>query len=254
MSGAPRFLSAVPGRLGGLAWLAGLAWSVLIVLAVPGTIVASEDVSNARAAAPSDPYAAWMQGRPAEAVPALYARARDSRDWSAWYDCGLAATAAGDAGHAVAWLLAAHRFAPAQAEPLQALRTAGAAMPATWCEHLGPAGWPGRGWSGVALLGASGLLGGWWLTSRARRRWMLNLGGLAALVSAPGAAAAWHDARAPFMAITQDTALVDSTGAAVTPVRAGMLVRREPQPPWNGRALVVLEDGRRGYVPLSDTF
>jgi hypothetical protein len=57
---------------------------------------------------------------------------------AAWYDLGLAQHAAGDQGAAVASLLHAHRRAPLDARPRDALRQIGCPLPATWADHLGP--------------------------------------------------------------------------------------------------------------------
>jgi hypothetical protein len=220
---------------------------VLLLVAFAGTIVAADD-----------PYASWMQGRPQESLPALRARAEAGGAWSAWYDCGLAAAAAGDRGTATACLLEARRRAPARPEPLAALRELGAPLPPTWCEHLGRLAWLGAGWAGVTLALAAGLVLGWWAT-RARRSasgahggaWPL-VGGIAIVAVLPGAIAVWHDAHEPLVAALRDTALLDSTGAATGDVAAGTVAWQAADQPWNGRVLVRLADGRKGWVSAED--
>jgi hypothetical protein len=202
--------------------------------------------------AADDPYAPWMQGRPLEAVALLHARAADAgSDWTAWYDCALAAEAGGERGRGAAWLLEAHRLAPERREPLRALRDAGAPLGATWCERIGPLAWLGSGWRGVAVLGLSGLSLGWWLGRRGGTATAFA-GFVFLAIGAPGAVAAWRDAHEPLLAVVHETSLLDSTGAAIGDVPAGAIGWRAPQPPWSGRVLVTLPDGRRGYVSLAD--
>jgi hypothetical protein len=202
-------------------------------------------------AAADDPYAPWMQGRPLEAIALLHARAAGGRDWAAWYDCALAAEAGGERGRAAAWLLEAHRLAPDRTEPLRALREGGAPLPTTWCERIGPLAWIGAGWRGVAVLGLSGLSLGWWLGRRGGTG--TAFAGFALLaIGAPGAVAAWRDAHEPLLAVVRETALLDSTGGAIGELPPGAIGWRGPQPPWVGRVLVTLPDGKQGYVSLAD--
>jgi hypothetical protein len=203
--------------------------------------------------AEDDPYAAWSQGRPRDAAPLLHRAALASREWGAWYDCALAASAAGDAGAAAAWMLEAHRLAPARPEPLRALRANGAAIPPTWNERLGPIAWLGAGWQGLAASLVVGLACGWWLASRRHRPALVVLAGALLGAMLPGAFASWADANAAWVAAVRDTHLVDSTGTPGRALAAGTVVMREPQRPWNDRVLVRLEDGQRGYMILADT-
>jgi hypothetical protein len=205
------------------------------------------------ATAADDPYAPWMQGRPQDAIAGLLASARASGAWSAWYDCALAAQATGDPGKAHAWLLEAHRQAPARPEPLAALRADGGAVPPTWIERLGPIAAPGCGWTGVALLAGAGALLGWWCCSRRRRGGVIASGLVLLAAAAPGAIASWIDAREPLLAVVRDTHLVDSTGATTVAVASGTVVVGERQPPWNGRVLVRTPEGARGYLSLAET-
>ncbi|MBA2480253.1 MAG: hypothetical protein H0V44_06300 [Planctomycetes bacterium] len=204
-------------------------------------------------AAEEDAYAPWMQGRPHDAIAGLQRAARSGGGWGAWFDCALAARAAGDNGRAQACLLEAHRLAPARAEPLAALRLGGATIAPTWCERAGPIAWAGSGWPGVAMLAIAGACLGWWCCSRRRRNAIATLGAILVTACAPGAIAVWLDAHAPLIAVVRDTHLVDSTGAATSPVEAGTVLTREGQRVWNGRVLVQAPDGARGFVSLADT-
>jgi hypothetical protein len=235
--------------------VAALTCAAFASVPAPAAETESAGAAPAPAAGAGDPYAAWMQGRPQEAIPALLGQAEADQRWTSWYDCGLAAAAAGDP-RAAAWLLTAHHRAPARGEPLVALRAldegAGAALPVQWCERLGPAAALGAGWPEVALLGLLGLGLGWALAAPRRRR-PGALAALAALVLvAPGLSAAWHDRRDGLVAALRDTSLVDSTGAPVAPIAGGTLLRRAPIPPWSGRVLVTAADGQRGWLPLVD--
>jgi hypothetical protein len=202
-------------------------------------------------AAVEDPYTPWMQGRPAESVLGLERQAQGHDRWSDWYDCGLAAAAASEHGTAVYSLLRAHHLAPLQEEPLQALRATGIAIPPTWCERLGVLAWPGGGWSGAILLTLAGVVLG---LALARRMPGLptRLGLLALLVAAPGAISCWHDAATPLLAVVEDTSLLDSTGNVIAGIASGTVVHQEDGRPWNGRVLV-LANGKRGWLPLTDT-
>ena len=201
----------------------------------------------------ADPvYAAWAQGRPAEAVPELLARARAGDGWAAWYDAGLAAQAAGDRGRAVACLAAALRRAPERAEIRQALAVLDAAPPPGWLDRLGPLAWPGLGWPALVLTAAGALALGAALFIRRGRLPLAAGGGLALLLVLPGALARGADAARPWAATCVDTHLLDAAGAPLAALPAGTLLERGAQPPWNGRAPVRLADGRAGFVPLAD--
>ena len=224
-----RRLLALPlGLLVGLAWLA------------PHAMQAADD-----------PYAAWMQGRPAESVTDLLEQASLHQRWSDWYDCGLAAAAAGERGLASYGLVRAHALEPQRAEPLAALRSQGITLPPGWCERLGVLVLPGAGWLGGALLVVAGLVLGLRVT-RPLPRGRVAAGVVCLVVAAPGVISTWHDAANPFLAVVSDTALLDSTGAVLSPVAAGTVVRQEDERPWDGRVLVLV-DGRRGWIPLVDT-
>jgi hypothetical protein len=203
--------------------------------------------------AADDPYAVWGHGRPQDAIAPLHRLATASGRWDAWHDLGLAAAAAGERGRAAAWLVEAHRLAPERREPLDALRALGSSPPAGWFDRLGPLAWPGCGWSGVILCGLGGLALGWALAEKRRRGAALALGLVACVAAAPGQLALLADARQPLTAVVRDSHLLDSAGKPGEAVAAGTIVAREPQPPWAGRVLVRLGDGRRGYLPLADT-
>jgi len=203
------------------------------------------------AAGADDPYAAWMQGRPAESVTGLLEQASLHDRWSDWYDCALAAAAAGQRGLASYGLLRAHTLDPQRSEPLDALRSQGITLPARWSERLGVLTLPGSGWLGGALLLVAGTLLGLRLARPLPSR--LVAAGLVCLaVAAPGTICTWHDAANPFLAVVTDTSLLDSTGAELSPVAAGTVVRQEDGRPWDGRVLVLV-DGRRGWIPVVDT-
>jgi hypothetical protein len=201
--------------------------------------------------AADDPYASWSHGRPQDALPGLLQRATADGGWDAWLDLGLAAAAAGDA-RATAWLLEARARAPEREEPRAALRALGATLPTDWFDRLGPLAWPGCGWPGVAALAIAGLALGLALTGRGRRGAGLAVAGAALVVAAPGQLASWHDGAIQLVATVRDTRLLDSAGNPGVAVAAGTVAVREPQS-WPGRVLVLLPDGRRGYLPLADT-
>jgi GNAT superfamily N-acetyltransferase len=209
----------------------------------------------APAFATADPYATWMQGRPQEAIPALVAQAQSDDRWSSWYDAGLAAAAAGD-DRAAAFLLAAHHRAPQRPEPLAALHAYlgadAAALPATWCDRLGPALLPGTGWCLVILLALGGAGLGWAALAPRRRAAGLAVALVAAAAVAPGLAASAHDRRDHLVATLRDTGLVDSTGSPQARVPAGSVLVREDARPWSGRLLVHGADGLRGWLPQED--
>ncbi len=199
----------------------------------------------------ADPYAAWAQGRPQEALAALTAAARASDRWDAWMDLGLAHANAGETGKAAAAFIVAHRAAAERPEPLAALRTIGANPPVTWCERLGPAAWPGVGWPGVGL----GILAGCglgWAALGTRRRGAAAVLGTAALIGIlPGQIALRLDAAAPWAATLNECRLYDSAGNPGNPLPAATLVLRRGEA-WSGRIPVELGDGRRGFVPAGD--
>jgi len=218
-----------------------MPWLVLLVALVMPLLAAGAD----------DPYAAWMQGRPAESVTDLLEQASLHQRWSDWYDCGLAAAAAGERGLASYGLLRAHALEPQRSEPLEALRSQGITLPPGWCERLGVIADPGAGWLGGALLLVAGLMFGL-RVARPLPRGLVAAGVACLALAAPGVISAWHDAENPFLAVVSDTALLDSTGAVLSPVPAGTVVRQEDVRPWDGRVLVLV-DGRRGWIPLVDT-
>jgi len=204
----------------------------------------------ALAAVAADPYAAWQQGRPAEAIPVLTAQAEASDSMAAWYDLGLAQHAAGDQGAAVASLLHAHRRAPLDARPRDALRQIGCPLPATWADHLGPVALPARGWPGLLLAVLAGSLLALALTQRRARGWSVGGGIIAAWLLAPGLVAAWLDGRRAWAATLADSALHDSRGLPQRSLSAGTLVE---QTGVSGvHAIVRLPDGSVGLVPLGD--
>lgn len=204
------------------------------------------------ALAAADPYDAWTQGRPGEALQGLLAGARAQARWDAWLDAGLAAAAAGDRGAAVACLAEAMNLAPERLEPRAALRALGQDLPQSWSERAGPLGLPGQGWAAVALLGLAGLALGAGLTWRRRRGLLLAIAGLAAAAAAPGQAAVWADGRLRWLGTVRDSAALDSTGTPLRALPAGTLLQRAGGTAWAGRALVRLEDGALAYVALAD--
>ena len=197
-----------------------------------------------------DPYLAWSQGRPAEAVPTLVACAGTC--WDAWYDAGLAAAAANDRGRAVACLAQAMTLAPAEPEPRQALRALGVEVPTSWHERAGPLAWPGQGWAGIAVLGVAGLALGWAVAGSRARRWAAALGLVALALAAPGVAAGLLDGRSTWTGTVRDTHLLDSAGQPVRALPAGTLLLRPPQDIWAGRVLVQVPQGTQGFVPVAD--
>lgn len=103
------------------------------------------------------------------------------------------------------------------------------------------------------VLAIAALSLGYACLGRRRRRLALALGLIAGAGAAPGQIAAWGDGRTDLIAVVHATRLLDSAGNPEEPVPAGTPVLRDPQPPWAGRLLVTLPDGRRGYLPIADT-
>ena len=197
-----------------------------------------------------DPYAAWAQGRPADAVPALIANAGDH--WDRWYDAGLAAAAAEDRGRAVACLARAMTLAPEEADPRHALRALGVDVPASWHERAGPLALAGQGWSAVIVLTLAGLALGWAVAGRRGQR--IAWGGFAVLTlaAAPGLASSVLDSRDTWAGVVRATQLLDHAGVPQMPLEAGSLVRLPTREGWAGRVVVRLRDGREGFVPAVD--
>jgi hypothetical protein len=199
----------------------------------------------------ADPYTAWSQGRPDEAVTPLIASGRESGRWDAWLDAGLAASAAGQHGPAVACLVQAHNLAPEQTAPRNALRALGVALPTTWCERAGPIALPGTGWAAVAVLSLAGLGLGLGL---GRSRWrpaLLTGSGVLLIVAAPGLLAVHLDRSARWAATVRDTQALDSTGAPIRAIPAGTLLQLSGWT-WDQRSGVSLPDGQACWLPISD--
>jgi hypothetical protein len=202
--------------------------------------------------AAEDAYAAWQAGRPTESLPALQAQAETSDAWQDWFDAGLCAAAAEQRGLAVAAFLRAHDRAPWRDEPVRALSTIGSPLPPTWRAWLGPLAWPGSGWCGAVLAVIAGVsFAAATFHARRRGRW-LALGCPAVLALLPGVIATWHDQALPLAAVVVDSRLLDATGKPVRALPAGTLVTLGDQDVWQGRHLVILSDGNRGYVPQGD--
>ncbi len=202
------------------------------------------------APAAEDPYAAWRQGRADDAARGLQERARQTQEWTAWYDAGLAAAEAGDAGSAAACLLAAHRAAPERTEPLQLLRLEGAKLATTWCEWIGPLALL-RGWWACLIAALGGSLLGVAAAGRIDPVWA-RAGALALLIALVPALAAWHDGRTAWAATLRPTSLRDSAGASVALLPAGTVLHQEAGAAAQALALVELADGRRGLVAADD--
>lgn len=200
----------------------------------------------------ADPYAAWAQGRPAEAVQGLIAIANAEQRWDAWLDAGLAAAAADDRGRAVACLVQAHGLAPERAQPRDALRALAAPLPTTWCERAGPLVIPGTGWSGVVILGVAGLAIGAAAGLRRSRGWLLTLGIGGMLVATPGLLATWLDGRITWVATVRDTQALDSTGTPQRALATGTLLQRAATATWSNRVLIRFDDGSLAYVAEVD--
>jgi len=204
-------------------------------------------------AAADDPYALWAHGRAAEALSGLHRAAVASQGWDAWLDLGLAAAAAGDRGRAAVWLVESARRAPARREPRAALRALGATVPLSWSERLGALALPGQGWWGLTATALAGGALGVAVLLRRRRGTLALIGAGLLLVVLPGQIAAWRDAGDNLLAIAADTQLLDAAGAPQRALAAGSVLQRIARPPWAGRWLVALPDGRLGYVPVADT-
>lgn len=203
-------------------------------------------------AATDQPYSAWEAGRPADAIPALHQRAQAADRWDAWYDCGLAAAAAGDKGRAAVWLIEAVRRAPERPEPRAALTANGTPLPLTWMDRLGPVALPGTGVCGLALMGLAGIGLGLAIAGRRRRGWCAGIGAVALLAALPGFAGTVLDARSAWAATVRDTHLLDSAGNPVAQLPAGTVLTLAGDQPWAGRLGVSLPSGQRGLVAQSD--
>jgi len=209
--------------------------------------------TSAHAADLEAAYTAWGQGRPAEAVPSLHAAAAAEDHWALWCDLGLAAAAAGDRGRAAAWLLTAHRRAPGAEEPVAALAVLGAELEPTWSGRLGPLAVPGQSLAGPLLFFlAAGCLA---LAAIRPRRGLWPAGLICLALALPGQIALHLDATRDYVAVVQPSHLLDSTGEPIegADLPPGTVLRRADKAPWGGRILVELDDGRRGWLPLSDT-
>ena len=198
-----------------------------------------------------DPYAAWAQGRPQEAITALGAVARTTNRWDAWMDLGLAHANAGETGKAAAAFIVAHRSAAERPEPVAALRSLGATPPVTWIERLGPAALPGVGWQGVGLGILAGLGLGWAALGTRRRTAAAVIGTIALVGVLPGQIALRLDSAEPWAATLHESRLYDSAGNPGNPLPAATLVWRLGEA-WSGRIPIELTDGRRGFVPAGD--
>jgi hypothetical protein len=203
--------------------------------------------------AAADPYAAWQAGRPGEALPGLHATAQRADTWGAWLDCGLAAAEAGRRGAAIAWMLEAHRRAPARVEPRQAIAALGAPLPGGWIGRLGPIARPATGILAVGLTGIAGAALGWAIAGRRARGPALAVALVAGSAIAPGAIAGWLDGRRPWRAVVVDSALLDALGRPIVPLAEGTLVEvATPSWPGVGRIAIRLADGRLGWIPEPD--
>lgn len=199
-------------------------------------------------------YAAWSQGRAAEAIPALHAAAVADDRWDRWCDLGLAAAAAGDPGRAAAWLLEAHHRAPGASEPVQALTALGVELPTTWSQLLGPVAIPGTTAAGPLLLALAAACLGYAAVGR-RRRPALIAGAALLVLALPGQLARQLDAGHHLVAVVAPSHLLDSTGEPITgsALPPGTVAVREHPREWSGRIAVRLSDGRRGWLPRADT-
>ncbi len=202
--------------------------------------------------AAADPYLAWTQGRPGEAVAPLVASAQATGRWDGWLDAGLAAAAAGQRGAALACLARAHHLAPERPEPRDAMRVLGADLPTTWCERAGPVASPGFGWGGVVLCALGGLLlGGCWVLRRGRL--LAGVAGAGLLVvAAPGLAAMRLDRSQEWLCVVHDSQALDSTGSPQQALPEGSLLRHDGSAAWGQRLLVRLPDGSQAWVAQAD--
>ncbi len=200
----------------------------------------------------ADPYDAWAQGRPNEAVAPLIATAIATDRWDAWLDAGLAAAAARRNGPALACLAAAHQRAPERSEPRDGMRALGAALPTTWCERVGPIGVPGMGWCGVTLLAVAGLLlGGAWMLQRGRG-WALTIAGLLILACAPGVVAMHLDRAHHWVCTVRETQALDSSGTPQRALAEGTLLQCDTTRSFGHRTLIRLSDGSEALVATVD--
>lgn len=219
-----------------------LRWLVLCALMLSPQVGSAAD----------DPYAAWGHGRPQDAIAGLYERAQQSNRWDDWCDLGLAALAADRQGDGTAWLVNAHRLAPEQRAPRQALRATDVTLPNGWLDTLGPLALPGLGWSGLVLLCLGGLALGYAVVARRRMPPALIGVGLL-LIALPGRVAYDHDRGRLLVATVRDSQLYDSAGRPIGAVPEGTVLEQESTQVWAERILVHDQQGRRGHLPLADT-
>jgi hypothetical protein len=195
-----------------------------------------------------DPYLAWSQGRPAESAPLLLERARSLDSWPAWNDAGLAWAEAGERGLAAACLLRAHHLAPGVSEPLRALGLVADGVRPSWSSRLGPFALLGQGWPALGLAAIAGLALGWSACAQSRRGSALAIGLVALGLVAPAAVADMRDRQQDLAVTLRTVDLVNASGAAITSLDPGTIVRIEPGASWNGRLRVVTGQGASGFM------
>lgn len=195
-------------------------------------------------------YEAFMQGRPGEAIPLLYQRARHSGAWNDYFDLGIAAHHNGEHGKAVVWLLEAHKRAPEQANPRRALHALHVALPPSWLDELGPLALPGTGIIGIVCMSIAGL-GLAAALALPQKRWLsLIIGGSFLVISLPGALANSIDQQYELMALSSAAPLLGPTGQPLQTLAAGTVFVAEKRLP-NDRILVRLQNDQRGYIDSS---
>jgi hypothetical protein len=202
--------------------------------------------------AADDPYEAWGHGRPQDAIAALHERAQQSNRWDDWCDLGLAALAAGRQSDGTAWLVMAHRLAPEQAVPREALRAISVTLPTGWLDTVGPLAQPGLGWTGLIVLCLAGGLLGYAVVGR-RRVLPAMIGSGLLLIALPGRLAYDHDRDRLLVVTVRDSQLYDSTGRPIADVTEGTVLEQESEQVWANRILVRDQKGRRGHLPQADT-
>ena len=195
-------------------------------------------------------YEAFMQGRPGEAIPLLYQRARSSEAWNDYFDLGIAAHHNGEHGKAVVWLLEAYKRAPEQAAPRRALHALQVPLPRSWLDELGPLAIPGTGLIGMICMSIAGL-GLATAICISNKRWLsLIIGGCFLVISLPGALAHSIDQQQELLALSSAAPLLGPTGQPLQTLAAGTVFVAEKHLS-NDRILIRLQNDQRGYIDSS---
>ena len=227
---------------------------LFMCIAWPSTAQALEAPNTAQTVSSHElemAHSAWMQNRPAEALPILYKQALASDAWYDYFDLGRAAYDNGDQARAIAWLLEAHKRAPTESAPREALLALHVVLPASWLARLGPLSTLGTGTFGVLFMLSAGLCLGLACFSQ-KRRWLLIIIAASSLVLAlPGSIAQTLDQQQKLHAIVQACPLLDPTGQPLQTLAPGTIVFEE-KIHNHDRMLIRLQNDQRGFIDSSN--